>query len=118
MFRVTFSLYMLRLYSSVLSVTWLIHAGKDWLRKILSLVPTLGRLNKYEPHNDGKTTQFQSLDFVVLSLTVESIFKRVKWVNFIFRALCCWCGRSDYASVLPFRRHRQHCLSYGIHWAA
>uniref|UniRef100_A0A3Q2Q4T9 guanylate cyclase n=1 Tax=Fundulus heteroclitus TaxID=8078 RepID=A0A3Q2Q4T9_FUNHE len=34
------------------------------------------------------------------------------------RALCRWGCRADHASVLPFWRHRQHCLSYGIHWAA
>lgn len=34
------------------------------------------------------------------------------------RALRCWSGGANDATVLPFWRHSQHCLSYGIHWAA
>lgn len=36
----------------------------------------------------------------------------------VYRVMCCWGGGSDHASVLPFWRHSQHRLSYGIHWAA
>lgn len=45
----------------------------------------------------------------------------MEWLDFccVFcRALRCRRGGSDYASVLPFWRHREHCLSYGIHWPA
>lgn len=36
----------------------------------------------------------------------------------VCRAVRRWRGGSDHATVLPFWRHGQHRLPYGIHWPA
>lgn len=63
----------------------------------------------------------QSLHNWSITVSVAVPMHRIN-SSFIFkiisRALRRWGGRSDYASVLPFWRHRQYCFPYGVHWAA
>lgn len=59
---------------------------------------------------------YRKLHFVFSS--VSSVLLLTPFVLCVSRALCCRGGGSDYASVLPFWRHGQHCLPHGIHWAA